>query len=200
MIKYIDKKNTYIDKGVVIGDNTTIYPNVMIEGKTIIGKNVVIHMGSYIKDSTIGDNTVIYNSQIRESIIGQNNHIGPYANIREKNNIGNNIKIGSFVELKNNVIKDNSKIPHLSYIGDSDIGENVNIGCGVITANYDGKNKYKTIIKDDAFIGCNVNLVAPVVIEENALIAAGSTITEDVPANALAIARARQTNKEDYNK
>jgi bifunctional UDP-N-acetylglucosamine pyrophosphorylase/glucosamine-1-phosphate N-acetyltransferase len=200
VIKYIDKKNTYIDKGVVIGDNTTIYPNVMIEGKTIIGKNVVIHMGSYIKDSTIGDNTVIYNSQIRESIIGQNNHIGPYANIREKNNIGNNIKIGSFVELKNNVIKDNSKIPHLSYIGDSDIGENVNIGCGVITANYDGKNKYKTIIKDDAFIGCNVNLVAPVVIEENALIAAGSTITEDVPANALAIARARQTNKEDYNK
>lgn len=157
-------------------------------------------MGTYIKDSIIGDNTVIYNSQIKNSSIGENNIIGPYAHIRENNKTGNNVKIGSFVELKNSIVNNNSKIPHLSYIGDSEIGEHVNIGCGVVTANYDGKNKHKTIIKDNAFIGCNVNLIAPVTIEENALVAAGSTITDDVPANALAIARSRQTNKEDYNK
>lgn len=200
MIRYIDKNNTYIDSEVTIGDNTTIYPNVIIEGKSIIGENVIIHMGTYIKDSIIGDNTIIYNSQIKNSIIGKDNIIGPYAHIRENNNTGNNVKIGSFVELKNSIVKDNSKIPHLSYIGDAEIGENVNIGCGVITANYDGKNKHKTIIKDKAFIGCNVNLIAPVTIEENSLVAAGSTITDDVPANALAIARSRQTNKANYNK
>ncbi|MDD2518703.1 MAG: DapH/DapD/GlmU-related protein [Bacilli bacterium] len=200
MVKYIDKNNTYIGTDVVIGENVVIYPNVLIEGKTVIGNNVVIHMGTYIKDSIIGDDSIIYNSQIKDSTIGKNNKIGPYAHIRENNNIGDNVKIGSFVELKNTVIKSNSKIPHLSYIGDSLIGSNVNIGCGVITANYDGKNKHKTIIKDNAFIGCNANLIAPVIIENNAIVSAGSTITDNVPANALALARARQINKEDYNK
>lgn len=199
-MKIIDKKNTYIDKSVKIGKNTVIYPNVIIEGNTIIGSDCIIYPGCYIKNSNIANNNIIYTSYIIESFIGSNNTIGPYANIRANNKIKDNNKIGAFVELKNNTINNNTKIPHLSYIGDSEIGSGVNIGCGVITANYDGVNKNKTIIEDKAFIGCNVNLVAPVKIGENSLIAAGSTITEDVEDHALAIARNRQTIKPHYNK
>ena len=200
MIKYIDKKNTYIDETVKIGDKTTIYPNVFIEGNTTIGEKCIIYPGCYIKDSKIGSNTIIYNSQILDSIIGSDNRIGPYSNIRPGNVTKDNVKIGSFVELKNTSIDTGSKVPHLAYIGDTEIGKNVSIGCGVITVNYDGTNKNKTIIKDDSFIGCNVNLIAPVTINENAMIGAGSTITSDVPKNSLGIARSRQTNIENYNK
>lgn len=200
MIKYIDKKNTYIDETVKIGDGTTIYPNVCIEGKTVIGKNCIIGMGSYIKDSAIGDNTTIYNSQILDSQIGNDNRVGPYSNIRPGNVTKDSVKVGSFVELKNTKIEANSKVPHLSYIGDAEIGNSVNIGCGTVTANYDGINKNKTIIKDNSFIGCNAILIAPLTINENTTIGAGSTITDDVPANALGIARERQINIEDYNK
>lgn len=199
-MKLIDEKNTYIDPTVQIGEETIIYPNVIIEGNTIIGKNCIIHAGSYIKDSIIGDDNIIQHSYIVESEIGNNNTIGPFSNIRANNKIKNNNKVGAFVELKGNIINSNNKIPHLSYIGDAIIESGINIGCGVITANYDGTNKHKTIIKKDAFIGCNVNLVAPVTIGENTLIAAGSTITQDVEANSLAIARNHQTNKKDYNK
>lgn len=199
MIKYIDKKNTYIDSTVTIGDNTIIYPNVMIEGSTVIGSNCTIHMGSYIKDSTIGDNSTIYNSYVIESVMGTNNTVGPYANIRSGNKIGNNNKIGAFVELKNNIIKNNNKIPHHIYLGDSEIGSNVNIGCGVITANFDGIKKNKTIIKDKSFIGCNVSLIAPVIIGEESIVAAGSIVVKDVPPKALAIARKEQINKLNYN-
>lgn len=196
MIKYIDKKNTYIDDSVEIGDNTTIYPNVMIEGNSKIGKNCIIHMGSYLKDVTILDNTIIYNSFVVNSKIGNNVTIGPYAHIRENNIIKDNVKIGSFVEIKNNEINDNTKIPHLSYVGDSFIGSNVNIGAGAITANYDGKNKHKTVIKDNAFIGSNSTLIAPVMVGKNSLIAASSAINENVSDNQLAIARQFQINKE----
>ncbi len=199
-MKLIDEKNTYISDSVIIGENTIIYPNVTIEGETIIGNDCIIHSGSYIKDSNIGDNNIIYSSYIIESKIGNDNEIGPFANIRPNNDIKNNIKIGSFVELKNSTIDSNTKIPHLSYVGDGIIGANVNIGCGVVTANYDGKNKHKTVIEDNVFVGCNSSLVAPLKIHKNSFVAAGSTVTEDVNENALCIARARQVNKENYNK
>ena len=199
MINFIDKKNTYIGENVQIGDGTTIYPNVVIEGNTIIGNNCEIYVSSVIKDSIIGNNCRIYSSYIINSQIGNNNSIGPYANVRENNYICDNVKIGSFVELKNNNISNNTKIPHLSYIGDTRLGKNVNVGCGVITANYDGKRKNETVIKDNCFIGCNSTLVAPLNIEKNSFIAAGSTITENVEENALAIARNRQVNKENRN-
>jgi len=195
--KFINKKSSFIGKLVKFGKNVTIYPNVVIEGTTYIGDNTTIYNGSYIIDSIIGSNNTIYSSHILKSKIGNDNIIGPYAHIRENNIINNNIKIGSFVEIKKSIVLDNSKIPHLSYIGDAEIGSNVNIGCGVITANYDGVNKNKTIIKDNAFIGCNTNLIAPIEIGKNTFIAAGSTITKKVKDNEFAISRTEQINKKN---
>lgn len=158
---------------------------------------------TYIYDDVeIGVDTVIHpNTTIKSGVkIGENCELGPNAYIRENCELGNNVKIGNFVEIKKTKIGDNTKVPHLIYLGDCEIGKNGNIGCGTITCNYDGKNKHKTIIGDNAFIGSNVNLVAPVNIGDNVLIAAGSTITEDVPSNHMGIARERQTNKEKKNK
>lgn len=200
MVKYIDKNNTYISEEVRIGTDVIIYPNVVIEGLSLIGDNTVIYPGCFIKSSIIGANCEIYNSQIVDSSIGDSTLVGPYANIHNKVKIGNNNKIGSCVELKNTVTGNNTKIPHLSYIGDAEIGSNVNIGAGAITANFDGLNKNKTVISDNSFIGCNVNLIAPLEIGENTLIAAGSTITKSVPANSLSIAREKQVNKKNYYK
>ena len=134
------------------------------------------------------------------SEVGSNTTIGPYAHIRPESSLGDGVKIGNFVEVKKSVLGNASKVSHLSYIGDAEVGGNVNIGCGTITVNYDGKNKYKTTIEDDAFVGCNSNLVAPVTIGKGAYVAAGSTITKNVPGEALAIGRARQENKEGYVK
>ncbi len=187
MVNYIDKNTAYIDESVEIGESSTIYPNVILEGKTKIGKNCIIHMGCYIKDTVIGDNTTIYSSHIENSQIKDNCTIGPYAHIRYGNIIQSEVKIGSFVELKNSTIEKQSKIPHLSYIGDSQVGKEVNIGCGVITANYDGKEKHQTIIQDKAFIGCNSNLIAPITIGEKSIVAAGATITKDVPNHAMVV-------------
>ncbi len=195
MVKYVDRNNTYIADTVEIEDGTVIYPNVMIEGNSKIGKNCVIHMGCYIKDSIIGDNTIIYSSHIEESEIKDSCQIGPYAHIRKGNIIDNYAKIGSFVELKNNKIGKNTKVPHLSYLGDAEVGENVNIGCGVVTANFNGKEKHKTVIENGVFIGCNVNIIAPIKIEENSFIGAGSTITKDVSKNCLVIERAKTVVK-----
>lgn len=196
MIKYLDEKNTYIDETVTIEDGSVIYPNVVIEGNTKIGKNCLIHFGTYIKDSIIGDNCVIYNSFIINSQIGNDSSVGPFAHIRSNNLIHDNVHIGSFVELKNSDIGNNSKVPHLSYVGDTKIGEKVNIGAGAVVANYDGKKKHQTVINNEAFIGSNTTLIAPLEIGENSLIAAGSTITDDVPDNCLAIARQYQQNKD----
>ena len=200
MVKFIDKNNTYISEEVSTGIGVVIYPNVTIEGISIIGDNTIIYPGCFIKNSIIGSNCEIYNSHIIDSSIGDFTIVGPYANVHNKVKIGNNNKVGSFVELKNTITGNNTKIPHLSYIGDAVIGTEVNIGAGAITANYDGLNKNKTVIKDSSFIGCNVNLVAPVEIGENALVAAGSTITKNVPANSLSIAREKQVNKKNYYK
>lgn len=203
MLNIIDKNSTYIADTVSIGDNCTIYPNVVIEGDTVIKDNTTIYMSSYIKDSIIGANNIIYTSYIVNSEIGDNNQIGPYANIRNGNIIGDNNRLGSFVELKENKIGDGNKIPHLSFIGDAKIGNNVHIGCGAITVNKkvdSNVGERETVnILDNAFVGCNVNLLAPMTLGENCVVAAGSTIDTDVPENALAIARERETIKENYH-
>ena len=197
-VTIIDTNSTYIESDVEIGNDTIIYPGVMLKGNTKIGSNCVIEMNSAIENSIIGDNTEVKNSTIIDSVVGENTTVGPYAYLRPKSNIGNNVKIGDFVEVKNATIEDNSKASHLSYIGDAYVGKDVNIGCGVVFVNYDGKNKFKSVVKDGAFIGSNSNLVAPVIVEEDGYIATGSTITNDVPKGALAIARERQVVKEGW--
>ena len=153
---------------------------------------------SRIVSSIIKDRVEIKNSIVLESRIDDDAHVGTFAFIRPQSDIGKKVKIGDFVEIKKSKIGDNTKLSHLAYVGDADIGSGVNISCGVVVSNYDGVNKHKTIVEDNSFVGCNVNLVSPVVVGENAYIAAGSTITKNVPANALAIARERQVVKEDW--
>lgn len=197
-VTIINPDNTYIETDVKIGQDTIIYPGTMIKGKTEIGADCVIGPNSEVENCRIGDGTTIRHSTAFDSVIGSHTQIGPFAHIRPASDIHDHVRIGNFVEIKKSVIGNKSKVSHLSYIGDADIGSDVNVGCGSITVNYDGVNKFKTVIEDGAFIGCNSNLVAPVTVGEGAFIAAGSTITEDVPKNALSIARARQVNKENY--
>lgn len=187
-----------IDKNVKIGRDTVIYPGTILEGETIIGENCVIGPNSRIENGLIGNNVRFENSVMTQSQVGDNTNVGPFAYIRPGSKIGQNVKIGDFVEVKNSNIGDKTKVSHLSYVGDADIGKNVNIGCGGVVVNYDGRKKHRTVVGDNAFIGCNVNLVSPVVVNEHAYIAAGSTITDEVPAYSLAIARSRQTIKENW--
>ncbi|MCY7912640.1 bifunctional UDP-N-acetylglucosamine diphosphorylase/glucosamine-1-phosphate N-acetyltransferase GlmU [Bacillus haynesii] len=197
-VSLIDPDNTYISLEAVIGRDTVIYPGTVIKGRVAIGEDTVIGQNSELENSTIGSRTVIKQSVIVDSEVGDDVTIGPFAHIRPDSKIGNEVRIGNFVEVKKSEFGDRSKASHLSYIGDAEIGTDVNLGCGSITVNYDGKHKFKTKIENGAFIGCNSNLVAPVTIGEGAYVAAGSTITDDVPGRALSIARARQVNKEDY--
>lgn len=194
----IDPTNTYINCDVEIGIDTIIYPNNVIEGKTIIKDNCTIYPGCRIKDSIIKSNVTIQNSVILESTVGEETTVGPFAYIRPQTTVGNKVKVGDFVELKKSTIGDGTKISHLTYIGDAEVGEKCNFGCGTVVVNYDGVNKHKTIVGNNSFIGCNSNLIAPVEVEENTYIAAGSTITKKVPKNSLAIARAKQENKENW--
>lgn len=187
-----------IEPNVKIGNGTLILPNTIVMGETEIGENCVIGPNSYICDSIIGSNTKLNNTQSFNSEIGSGVTAGPFVHIRPNCKIADNVHIGNFVEVKNSTVDQGSKLPHLLYVGDSDVGKDVNFGCGCVTVNYDGRNKSRTTVKDGAFIGCNTNLVAPVTIGENAFTAAGSTITEDVPDNALAVARNRQTVKEEW--
>ncbi|QQZ09493.1 bifunctional UDP-N-acetylglucosamine diphosphorylase/glucosamine-1-phosphate N-acetyltransferase GlmU [Heyndrickxia vini] len=197
-VSIIDPEQTYIGLDIIIGSDTVIYPGVQLSGQTIIGEDCIIGPNSVIKDCTINNGTVIHQSVAHNSAIGANVKIGPFAHIRPDSNISDDVKIGNFVEIKKAKFGKGSKASHLSYIGDAEVGSDVNIGCGSITVNYDGKNKYLTKIEDGVFVGCNSNLVAPVTVGKNAYIAAGSTITKDVPGDALSIARARQVNKENY--
>ena len=203
-----------IEEDVQIGEGTVLDGNVIIRRGTVIGKNAYVGMGSIIENSTLADecsvcgcniknSTVesgadVLNSVLDSAYVGEGTHVGPFAYLRPKSNIGKNVRVGDFVEVKNANVGDGTKISHLTYVGDSDVGERVNFGCGTVTSNYDGKNKFRTVIGDDCFIGCNTNLVAPVTVESGAYIAAGSTITETVPENSLAIARARQVNIEGW--
>ncbi|MFC0190371.1 bifunctional UDP-N-acetylglucosamine diphosphorylase/glucosamine-1-phosphate N-acetyltransferase GlmU [Fictibacillus aquaticus] len=197
-VTLIDPENTYISADAEIGNDTVIYPGTVILGAAKIGSENIIGPSSEIKDSTIGDQNVIKQSVVHDSEVGSFTNIGPFAHIRPSSQLENNVKIGNFVEVKKSVMAEGSKASHLSYIGDAEIGKNVNLGCGSITVNYDGKNKSLTKVGDGAFIGCNSNLVAPVTVGAGAYVAAGSTITEDVPSDALSIARSRQTTKENY--
>lgn len=194
-VTMIDPNSTYIEEGVRIGSDTIIYPNTFIEGTSTIGNECVIRSNSRIMNSRIDNNVVIESSLIEDSIVGSGAMIGPNAHLRPKSTIGKNVKIGNFVETKNSTLGDNSKAGHLAYIGDAEVGENVNIGCGVIFVNYNGKDKQITKVGNNAFIGSNSNLVAPVNIQDWAYIAAGSTINKDVEEGALSIARAHQVNK-----
>ncbi|KRQ86694.1 Bifunctional protein GlmU [Caloramator mitchellensis] len=197
-VTFIDANNSYIDVDVKIGIDTVIYPGTLLEGRTIIGENCVIGPNTRLVDVIVENHVEIQNSVVFESTIQEGANVGPFAYIRPESNIGRNVKIGDFVEIKKSTIGDGTKVSHLTYIGDAEVGNGCNFGCGTVVVNYDGQKKYKTIVKDNAFIGCNTNLVAPVEVGENAYIAAGSTITENVPDGALAIARERQVTKEGW--
>ena len=199
-VTIIDPQSTYIDTGVSIGMDTIIYPGSIIEGSTRIGEGCRIGPGTHISDSIIGNDVFIENSRIKEAEVGDECNIGPYAYLRPQAVLHRGVKVGDFVEIKKSVIGAGSKVPHLSYIGDAEVGKGVNVGAGTITCNYDGKNKWQTILEDGAFIGSNTNLVAPVKVGENAVTGAGSTISRDVPANALGLERATQKNVENWAK
>jgi len=192
-VTMVDPDTTYIDDAVTIGADTTIHPGAHIRGNTSIGKNCVIETGVVIDGCTIADNSYIKaGSALEESQLGEYSTVGPMAHLRPGTVLCGNNKIGNFVETKKAVIGQRSQASHLTYIGDAELGRDVNLGCGTITCNYDGVNKYKTTIEDDVFVGSDTQLIAPVTIGRNSLIGAGSTITKDVPADALALSRTEQ--------
>ncbi|HHX17992.1 MAG TPA: bifunctional UDP-N-acetylglucosamine diphosphorylase/glucosamine-1-phosphate N-acetyltransferase GlmU [Clostridium sp.] len=197
-VTIIDPDSTYIDSEVEIGIDTIIHPSTIIKGETKIGEECIIGPGSTIENSKVGNKVGIKNSVVIESCIDDETQIGPFAYLRPGSNIGKNVKIGDFVEIKKSSIGDGTKISHLTYVGDAEVGKKVNLGCGVVVVNYDGQRKHKTTIGDNSFVGCNVNLISPVEVKNNAYIAAGSTITDEVPENSLAIARNRQVIKENW--
>ncbi len=189
-----------IQPGVQIGQDTVILPGTILKGKTVIGKNCVIGPHTVIEDSFVGDGCHVNACQIEQSRLEERIKIGPFTHVRPGSHLMAGVKIGNFVEVKNAVVGENTAVAHLTYVGDSDVGKNVNFGCGTVTVNFDGHDKYRTVIGDDCFIGCNSNLIAPVTIGSGSYIAAGSTITDPVPEDALAIARARQIVKPGWAK
>ncbi|TXK78234.1 bifunctional UDP-N-acetylglucosamine diphosphorylase/glucosamine-1-phosphate N-acetyltransferase GlmU [Paenibacillus sp. N3.4] len=197
-VTIIDPSNTYIESGVTIGLDTVLLPGTILRGSTAIGDNCTIGPQSEIIDSTIHDEVTIKQSILQDAFVDDGASVGPFAYLRPGANIGKNVKIGDFVEIKNATLGEGTKVSHLSYVGDAMVGSNVNIGCGAITVNYDGFNKSLTEIGDDAFVGSNVNLIAPVKIGKGAYVVAGSTITHAVDDGDLAIARERQSNKPGY--
>jgi bifunctional UDP-N-acetylglucosamine pyrophosphorylase/glucosamine-1-phosphate N-acetyltransferase len=197
-VTLINPDAIYIDSDVTIGSDTVIHPGCSLRGSTTIGSDCIIGPLSEIVDSVVHDGVQIKQSVLHQADVGMGSIIGPYAYLRPGAKLAAKVKIGDFVEIKNASIGEGSKIPHLSYVGDAHIGKNVNIGCGSITANYDGIHKHVTQIDDDAFIGSNSNLIAPIHIGKGAYVVAGSTITQNVNDDELAIGRARQTNKPGY--
>jgi len=195
-VRMIDPATTYIDDTVEIAPGVIIYPGCILEGACKIDEGAVLGPYTHMKDTIVGKSSAVRQSVLNSAKIGDETEVGPFAYLRPGAVIGNKCRIGNFVEVKNANLADGVKMAHLAYIGDADVGRNVNYSCGAITANYDGKKKHRTVIADNAFIGSNVNLVAPVEVGEGALVAAGSTITDAVPAECLTIARARQVNKE----
>lgn len=194
----IDPKATYIEWNVKIGRDTVIYPGNVIQGNTVIKESCILYPNNRISNAIIESNVTIQNSVVLDSKIGENTTVGPFAYIRPDSVIGKDARIGDFVEIKKSTIGDGTKVSHLTYIGDAEVGEDCNFGCGTVVVNYDGKAKHKTIIGNNVFVGCNTNLISPVVVEKDSYIAAGSTITNKVPEGSLAIARAKQVNKENW--
>lgn len=197
-VTLLNPECTYIGADVVIGRDVTIYPNVYLEGMTVIGEGTTILPQTFLVNAKIGRHCTIDSSRITDSVIHDEVTVGPFAHLRMNCEVQSKNRIGNFVEFKNTKLGFDSRCAHLTYLGDSDVGSKVNIGCGVVTVNYDGKNKFHTVVKDGAFIGSNVNLIAPVTVGENAVVAAGSTATEDVPDGDMAIGRVRQENKPGY--
>jgi len=195
-----DIYSAYIDDEAVIEEGAVIANNVTIEGKSVIHSGARIGQSSVVRDSEIGSGTTVEASYVLESTIGENTTVGPFAYIRPGNTIGNGCRVGDFVEMKNSTFGDGSKVSHLTYIGDSDVGRRVNLGCGIVFVNYDGSRKYRSTIHDDAFIGCNTNIISPVEVGEGAYVAAGTTLTQDVPADAFCIGRVRMEVKENWVK
>ena len=199
-VTVIDPGNTYVDTTVSVGRDTILYPGTILEGSTVIGENCCV--GPYVRMTNVkmGNGDHLQFTYAHDCEIKNGCEIGPFVHFRPNTVIGNGVKVGNYMEVKNSTIGDGTKLPHLSYIGDSDVGSGVNIGCGTITVNYDGREKHRTTICDHAFVGCNSNLVSPVVIGEYAYVGAGSTITKNVPAKALSVARAKQRNIEGWVK
>lgn len=189
----IDPKSTYIEYGATIERDVMIYPGTRIDRKSVIKEGAEIY-SSTIKNSTIGEDVIIRSSEIEDSSIGRGTTVGPYAHLRPSSHVGENCKIGNFVEVKNSNVGDGSKMSHLAYIGDADVGSGVNIGCGVVFVNYDGRDKFRAKVGDNAFIGSNANLVAPIEVEDYGYVAAGSTITKKVLKGQLSLERAPQKN------
>jgi len=199
-VTFIDPGLVFIEPDVVVGKDTIVYPLTFLEGETLIGEGCEIGPSAKLVDTTVGKNVKIQNSIIRESVIEDEANLGPFCSLRKGTRIGRGVKIGTFVEVKKSEIGANAKVPHLSYMGDAVVGENVNIGAGSITCNYDGVKKHKTVIEDDVFIGSDTMLVAPLRIHKGAMTGAGSTIAHDVPAGSLAIERSKQETIENYVK
>ncbi|MBQ8699230.1 MAG: bifunctional UDP-N-acetylglucosamine diphosphorylase/glucosamine-1-phosphate N-acetyltransferase GlmU, partial [Schwartzia sp.] len=193
-VTLMDPDSTFIDADVVVGRDTVIYPFTWLEGGTSVGEGCVLGPSSRFADAKIGNGVTAHFVYAHECEIEDGATMGPFVHIRPDSHISKDVKIGNFVEVKNSNVGQGSKLPHLQYIGDCDMGAGVNMGCGTITVNYDGKQKFRTKIGDHAFVGCNSNLVAPVSVGDGAYVAAGSTITKDVPPDELAVARARQKN------
>ena len=198
-VTMLSPRSIFIGCEVALGRDVVLYPGVRIEGRTTIGDGCTVYPGSRIVDSVIGNNVTVKDyCVIEESTVADGAAVGPFAHLRPKSVIGEKAKIGNFVEVKKSTFGERSKASHLSYIGDATIGKDVNIGAGVITCNYDGYDKYQTVIKDNVFVGSDVQLVAPVTIGRDAIVAAGATITKDVPADALAISRVPQVHREGF--
>jgi bifunctional UDP-N-acetylglucosamine pyrophosphorylase/glucosamine-1-phosphate N-acetyltransferase len=197
-VTIIDPAVTYIDADVEIGPDTVIYPMTFLEGRTRVGAGCGLGPGARIVASTLGNGVTVQSSLVVEAEIGDETRIGPFANVRPGCRLGRGVKVGDFVELKNATVGARTSIAHLSYVGDAEVGERANLGASVVTVNYDGRRKHRTRIGDGAFVGCHATLIAPVEVGEGAYVAAASPVTEDVPPDALAIARSRQTNKEGW--
>jgi bifunctional UDP-N-acetylglucosamine pyrophosphorylase/glucosamine-1-phosphate N-acetyltransferase len=191
-----DPSSTWIDAGVAIGRDTVLYPSVTLEGRTMIGEGTTVHSGVRISDCVIGNHVeILDHCVLRESQVDDDAHLGPFVHLRPGVVVRRKAKVGNFVEMKKTELGEGSKANHLSYLGDAKIGKGVNIGAGTITCNYDGVHKYQTVIEENVFLGSDTQLVAPVTIGAGSVIAAGTTVTQDVPADSLAIARVTQVNR-----
>lgn len=194
------KDNCFIDKSVQIGKNVTIYPNNILVGNCIVQDNVILYPNNIINDSIICKGATVACSVIEKSVVGEGTTVGPFSRLRPCSEIGSGAKIGNFVEVKNSKISNSTKISHLSYVGDCDIGENVNIGCGVVFVNFNGKKKFRSVVKNGAFVGSSVNVISPVVIGEKSFICAGTNVTENVEDGAFVIGRSRMNVKKSKAK
>ena len=193
-------EDIYVERGVQVAPGATLLPGTILRGKTTVAEGCVIGPNTLLENAVVGKNTTVNVSQVYDSTLGENNKIGPYTHVRKDTVTGYGVHLGAYVETKNSNFAMGNTVSHLTYIGDSDVGKYCNFGCGTVTCNYDGENKFRTTIGDYVFVGCNTNLVAPVTVGDGAYTAAGSTITKDVPAGDMGIARERQTNLEGWAK